>query len=649
MLFLQQATSRYLPAYQHPPVSYVRLPYEVLVPLVVQAPLPLYLQGQSHLQQFLHPTSLFNLPHPHAPYDVVFNDDAKTQEEDGIKEEEDMDVPPVSSKIGELAAEENLPAAPKMPQNTKRRGKLCERQGCNKARHFGHKKGEGGMQFCGAHKEPGMVNLSRKTCEFEGCARPASHGCPIQRKKMKCLAHKKKGMINLALKRCLHPGCSVSANYTGPSNDGRRLYCFKHKGERVQQEAAVQRSLPTTAMMAQHAGHHSSTPAVGTENGHPVNVPVVGNVPSVIPSSLNAFLQQATSRYLPAYQHPPVSYVRLPYEVLVPLVVQAPLPLYLQGQSHLQQFLHPTSLFNLPHPHAPYDVVFNDDAKTQEEDGIKEEEDMDVPPVSSKIGELAAEENLPAAPKMPQNTKRRGKLCERQGCNKARHFGHKKGEGGMQFCGAHKEPGMVNLSRKTCEFEGCARPASHGCPIQRKKICCSTHSKKGMVNLLMQVCLHPGCGKSAKFKGGADGKFLYCGTHKEVITQSKAITIFEAQQVMIKKNAKYCENDSSSIPTMPGSGCCLPVTTTVTKDVIEVKLPENSEEDRRTPVSRKNRAQKHPRKTDRRKEEALPTCGDDSFSLEKVKTIIAASNTSCSKTSTNGHTSWGSLWGKISA
>jgi len=502
------------------------------------------------------------------------------------------------------------------------------------------------VRFCGTHKESGMVNLSRKICESEGCAHPATHGCPIQRKKMKCLAHKKKGMINLALKRCLHPGCSVSANYTGPSNDGRRLYCFKHKGERVQQEAAVQRSLPTTAMMAQHAGHHSSTPAVGTENGHPVNVPVVGNVPSVIPSSLNAFLQQATSRYLPAYQHPPVSYVRLPYEVLVPLVVQAPLPLYLQGQSHLQQFLHPTSLFNLPHPHAPYDVVFNDDAKTQEEDGIKEEEDMDVPPVSSKIGELAAEENLPAAPKMPQNTKRRGKLCERQGCNKARHFGHKKGEGGMQFCGAHKEPGMVNLSRKTCEFEGCARPASHGCPIQRKKICCSTHSKKGMVNLLMRLCLHPGCGKSANFKGGADGKFLYCGTHKEVMTQSKAQMSFEARQVIKKKKAKSGVHGSSSISTMPDSGCYLPVTTTVTKDVIEVKLPKNSEE--RTSVTRQNGgAQKHLRKTARKKEAEFPsTCGD-SRPLKKVKTIAA--NTGNTSSNSDHHVSWGSLWGKISA
>jgi len=115
-------------------------------------------------------------------------------------------------------------------QNKKRRinpSRICEYKDCNTTRHYGHV----GMhaRFCSFHKEPGMINLSRKLCKE--CSKSACYGPPDTRKKLYCAEHKRHGTVNLTLRRCTFPNCGKTANY-GHLGEITQ-YCSKHKTDEM--------------------------------------------------------------------------------------------------------------------------------------------------------------------------------------------------------------------------------------------------------------------------------------------------------------------------------------------------------------------------------------------------------------------------------
>uniref|UniRef100_A0A7S3UPI8 Uncharacterized protein n=1 Tax=Heterosigma akashiwo TaxID=2829 RepID=A0A7S3UPI8_HETAK len=180
-------------------------------------------------------------------------------------------------------------------------------------------------------------------------------------------------------------------------------------------------------------------------------------------------------------------------------------------------------------PPAPAPPAFPTDANSTTVTPSKEKRHLAVdntPPASTT-------EDSPPSKK---SRVRGNKNCEYEGgCNKAKHFGFQ-GDGPIRFCGAHREPGMVNLARKCCEQEGCTQAATYGCATLRKKVFCSAHKKEGMANLTLRVCLHPGCNKTANYKGAADQKIKFCRKHQDNAIGAKNALGIPTGQLLLSRH-----------------------------------------------------------------------------------------------------------------
>lgn len=253
-------------------------------------------------------------------------------------------VPLTSSKPAE-AASHSLPTQIVRLKAKTKRGKLCEQEGCDKFRHFGHKN-EGHKRFCGDHKESGMLNLSRKLCGFgkKNCIRVATHGFPTQerKKKLYCSTHHKKGMVNLALRICLHPGCGKSANYKGGGGDGKVVFCKTHRGVKGGdaqpsgvEENAVALNAISDARITQTKKVSNYAESSGHSPAHDNNDVV--SPPCVLQRPVPGLLRE--------------NYFRVPAQILVPIVQPLVMPMYLPGPSQILQFL--PSIFQFPHLFAP--------------------------------------------------------------------------------------------------------------------------------------------------------------------------------------------------------------------------------------------------------------------------------------------------------
>ena len=51
-----------------------------------------------------------------------------------------------------------------------------------------------------------------------------------------------------------------------------------------------------------------------------------------------------------------------------------------------------------------------------------------------------------------------------------------------EFCAQHKVPGMVNISKSRCGYEGCSTTPSFGFQKSKKREFCAKHAADGMVS-----------------------------------------------------------------------------------------------------------------------------------------------------------------------
>ncbi|CAM9375432.1 unnamed protein product [Ectocarpus sp. 12 AP-2014] len=103
--------------------------------------------------------------------------------------------------------------------------RVCSHPECTKSPYFGWH-GESAVS-CVAHKEPGMVDVKNKRCEFEGCMKRRLFGFRGERARF-CGAHRQEGMVDLKNKRCKWIGCTKQANF---SERGKFVasFCEEHR------------------------------------------------------------------------------------------------------------------------------------------------------------------------------------------------------------------------------------------------------------------------------------------------------------------------------------------------------------------------------------------------------------------------------------
>ena len=100
--------------------------------------------------------------------------------------------------------------------------------------------------------------------------------------------------------------------------------------------------------------------------------------------------------------------------------------------------------------------------------------------------------------------------CKYDGCAVKNAVYAKPGEKIAKYCASHKEPGMIDIKNKRCDFEGCTTRPYYGkpgmCPSH-----CSTHREKGMIKRPKAKCKK--CKEPAIF--GKNFTNLHCETHKD--------------------------------------------------------------------------------------------------------------------------------------
>lgn len=102
-------------------------------------------------------------------------------------------------------------------------------------------------------------------------------------------------------------------------------------------------------------------------------------------------------------------------------------------------------------------------------------------------------------------------------CLKTGNFGYKNGK--KEYCAIHAQPGMINLKKSVCMYEGCNKTKSYGYLKDKKegkligqKMFCKNHAENGMVNLHGKTCIFEDCLLQCSF-GLKNGKAQYCKKH----------------------------------------------------------------------------------------------------------------------------------------
>lgn len=113
----------------------------------------------------------------------------------------------------------------------KQNGPICEVLGC-KVRASYTLEGKKMTTRCATHKERGMVQADH-LCEVQGCRTAASYTRSRGRKATRCAAHKQERMVNIHL-RCEVEACAARARW-GFVGRGKRLrFCTLHKEQGMQ-------------------------------------------------------------------------------------------------------------------------------------------------------------------------------------------------------------------------------------------------------------------------------------------------------------------------------------------------------------------------------------------------------------------------------
>lgn len=101
----------------------------------------------------------------------------------------------------------------------------CHTPGCKKTARY--KTPNQCVFYCGEHRRPGDTRVPYTLCVEAGCDAAASHGCPRERVRLRCVAHRLGGDVRMASNQCRSPGCYKTATYG--SSGGSRDYCAAHR------------------------------------------------------------------------------------------------------------------------------------------------------------------------------------------------------------------------------------------------------------------------------------------------------------------------------------------------------------------------------------------------------------------------------------
>ena len=104
------------------------------------------------------------------------------------------------------------------------------------------------------------------------------------------------------------------------------------------------------------------------------------------------------------------------------------------------------------------------------------------------------------------------KICQYDNCELNALFDIKGGKG--KYCATHKTADMIDIFHQYCKEEGCTTRPSYGLQKGKPEFC-ATHKTDGMVNVVSKCCEYEGCtsvNPVFNIKGSKTGRF--CSIHK---------------------------------------------------------------------------------------------------------------------------------------
>jgi hypothetical protein len=301
----------------------------------------------------------------------------------------------------------------KEPNMVNVKDKTCEFDGCTTIPIY-NIFGETTGRFCAAHKEPNMIDVKNKTCGFNGCDKQPAYNISGESKGRFCAAHKEPNMIDVKAKKCEFDGCTKQPAYN-ISGESKRRFCAEHKEPNM---------VNVKAKMCEFTGC-TKQPAYNISG-------------------------DSKGRFCAEHKEPNMVNVK---------------------------------------------------AKMCEFDGCTKI------PIYNISGETTA--RFCVTHKEPNMVNVKAKTCEFTGCNKIPSY-NISDESKGRFCAEHKEPNMVDVTHKSCDYNDCYSRSSYG--LLGKGISrCSTHKQKGMITTPNRKCETPCCHLLGTHE--YDG-IRYCEDHK---------------------------------------------------------------------------------------------------------------------------------------
>jgi hypothetical protein len=321
--------------------------------------------------------------------------------------------------------------------------KLCEYEGCEWRRIFGYRGSP--KRFCNEHKLPGMRNLDKRDCEYIGCPEYATHGNKGQPKKF-CKEHKDSDMErNKDYRKC--KVCDKQPSYGYPG--GKAEYCAKDKLEGMINVVTKRCNF-----------------------GECITIPCFG------------FLGKRPER---CAKH------------------------HLEGMKNLSK-----KLCNYPECDVSVCYGFKDQGATrctthQEPDMIPYYKLCEFPDCkkSPSFGLPGHKKTHCKKHKSTEMIDLAHKFCEYPKCPHQATYGTTK----IQYCNEHKDPDMIDLKSPRCVFPGCDFHALYG-KLFEKRNHCSTHSNNNEYKETYPTCEYEGC-KEKPFWSNINYP-RSCETHKKL-------------------------------------------------------------------------------------------------------------------------------------
>ena len=107
----------------------------------------------------------------------------------------------------------------------------CQQDGCFKRPTYNNL-GETIGLYCLAHKHDGMIDVKNKRCQQDGCITRPTYNTLGGAIGLYCLAHKRDGMIDVKNRHCQQDGCIKQPAFNNPG-ETTGLYCSAHKHDEM--------------------------------------------------------------------------------------------------------------------------------------------------------------------------------------------------------------------------------------------------------------------------------------------------------------------------------------------------------------------------------------------------------------------------------